>query len=39
MTNYKYKIVFSSKFKKALKKMQKQNKNIDELLDAKSILL
>ena len=33
MTNYKYEVVFSSKFKKSLKKMQKQNKNIDELLD------
>ena len=33
MTNYKYEVVFSSRFKNALKKIQKQNKNIDELLD------
>lgn len=33
MINYKYEVVFSSKFKKSLKKIQKQNKNIDELLD------
>ena len=33
MTNYKYEVVFSTKFKKSLKKIQKQNKNIDDLLD------
>ena len=33
MTNYKFDVVFSKKFKKSLKKIQKQNKNIDELLD------
>ena len=33
MTNYKYEVVYSTKFKKSLKKIQKQNKNIDELLD------
>ena len=33
MANYKYDVVYSTKFKKSLKKMQKQNKNIDELLD------
>lgn len=33
MTNYKYDVVYSSKFKKDLKKIKKQNKNIDELLD------
>ena len=31
MTNYKYKIVFSTKFKKMLKKIQKQNINLEEL--------
>ena len=33
MINYKYDVVYSTKFKKSLKKIQKQNKNIDELLD------
>lgn len=33
MNNYKYKVVFSTKFKKSLKKLKKQNKDIDELLD------
>lgn len=33
MTNYKYDVVFSARFKKDLKKIKKQNKNIDELLD------
>ena len=33
MTKYKYEVVFSSKFKKSLRKIQKQNKNIEELLD------
>ena len=33
MSNYKYNVIFSTKFKKSLKKMNKQNKNIDELLD------
>ena len=33
MTNYKYEVVYSKKFEKSLKKIQKQNKNIDELLD------
>lgn len=31
MTNYQYKIVYSTKFKKSLKKLIKQGKNIDEL--------
>lgn len=31
MTNYQYKIVYSTKFKKSLKKLIKQEKNIDEL--------
>lgn len=31
MTNYQYKVVYSTKFKKSLKKMLKQWKNIDEL--------
>lgn len=31
MTNYKYKVVYSTKFKKSLKKILKQGKNIDEL--------
>lgn len=31
MTNYNYKIVYSTKFKKSLKKLIKQGKNIDEL--------
>ena len=38
MTNYKYEVVFSTKFKKSLKKIQKQNKNVDELLDVIDIL-
>jgi mRNA interferase YafQ len=33
MNNYKYDVVYSTKFKKSLKKIKKQNKNIDELLD------
>ncbi len=33
MINYKYEVVYSTKFKKSLKKVKKQNKNIDELLD------
>lgn len=33
MTKYKYEVVYSTKFKKALKKFNKQDKNIDELLD------
>lgn len=33
MIDYKYAVVFSTKFKKSLKKIKKQNKNIDELLD------
>lgn len=31
MTNYKYKVVYSASFKKGLKKIIKQGKNIDEL--------
>ena len=31
MTNYKYEVVYSTKFKKNLKKILKQGKNIDEL--------
>ena len=38
MTNYKYDVVYSTKFKKSLKKIQKQNKNISELLDVIDIL-
>ena len=33
MTNYKYDVVYSTKFKKSLKKIKKQNKDLDELLD------
>ena len=33
MTNYKYEVVYSAKFKKSLKKILKQGKNIDELKD------
>ena len=33
MTEYKYKVVYSTRFKKSLKKIVKQNKNIDELFD------
>ena len=33
MMKYKYDVVYSIKFKKSLKKMQKQNKDLDELLD------
>lgn len=31
MINYKYEVVYSAKFKKSLKKVLKQGKNIDEL--------
>ena len=31
MINYKYEVVYSAKFKKDLKKVLKQGKNIDEL--------
>ncbi len=33
MINYKYQVVYSTKFKKSLKKILKQGKNIDELKD------
>lgn len=33
MTSYKYDVVYSTKFKKALKKLIKQGKNINELFD------
>lgn len=33
MTNYKYDVVYSKKIKKSLKKITKQNKDIDILLD------
>lgn len=33
MTNYKYDVVYSKNFKKSLKKIAKQNKDIDILLD------
>lgn len=33
MTSYKYDVLYSTKFKKALKKVQKQNKSVKELLD------
>ena len=33
MTNYKYKVKFTSQFKKAFKKIQKQGKNIQEIMD------
>lgn len=33
MINYKYKVIYSNRFKKSFKKMNKQSKNIDELLD------
>lgn len=38
MINYKYEVVYSAKFKKSLKKIQKQNKNIGELLDVIDVL-
>ena len=31
MTNYKYSVVYSTKFKKSLKRVLKQGKNIDDL--------
>ena len=31
MSNYKYKVVYSVSFKKSLKKILKQGKNIDDL--------
>lgn len=33
MTSYKYDVVYSTKFKKALKKLLKQGKDINELFD------
>ena len=33
MISYKYEVVYSAKFKKGLKKLLKQGKNIDELKD------
>ena len=33
MINYKYEVVYSAKFKKSLKRILKQGKNIDELKD------
>lgn len=33
MTNYKYKVNYSNKFKKNLKKVLKQGKDLDKLLD------
>lgn len=33
MTNYKYDVIYSNKFKKNLKKIVKQGKNINKLLD------
>ena len=33
MNNYKFNVVFSTKFKKSLKKIQRQNKDIEELFD------
>lgn len=33
MNNYKYDVIYSKQFKKSLKKIIKQNKNIDVLLD------
>lgn len=38
MTNYKYNVVYSAKFKRALKKILKQGKNIDELEEVVSKL-
>lgn len=32
-TNYKYNVTYSNKFKKDLKKVLKQGKNLDKLLD------
>lgn len=34
MTDHKYDVVYSKKFKKSFKKITKQGKNIDTLLDA-----
>ena len=33
MTKTKYNVLFTTKFKKSLKKVKKQSKNIEELLD------
>lgn len=33
MIKYKYEVVVSNKFKQSLKKLKKQRKNIDEMLD------
>ena len=33
MTSYEYNVQYSNKFKKSLKKVTKQGKNIDKLLD------
>ena len=33
MTNYKYQVVYSTKFKRSLRKIQKQGKDTKELLD------
>lgn len=33
MTKYKYSVVYSNKFKKSLKKVLKQGKDLDKLLD------
>lgn len=38
MINYKYDVVYSAKFKKDLKKILKQGKNIDELKDVIDVL-
>ncbi len=38
MISYKYEVVYSTKFKKSLKKIKKQNKSIDELLDVIDLL-
>lgn len=38
MINYKYKIVYSKQIKKSLKKILKQGKDLEELLDIVDIL-
>lgn len=38
MISYKYKVKFTSQFKKSFKKIQKQGKNIQEIMDVINIL-
>lgn len=38
MISYKYKVKFTSQFKKSFKKIQKQGKNIQEIMDVINVL-